>query len=182
MNTHYTQQRGTTLAVALIFLLILTILGVTSVSNSILQQKMAGNMRDQAVAFEAAEAAVRAGEMWIKNREDKPFALPSNPAGLNNVWQAGTLANLSGNAFDYTWWVTDNNGVDYEVATGGETITQANTQPRYVIEQGAFIPDELNVGVVDPPGRQYYRVTGYGVGATRTAQATTQSTFVKKFR
>lgn len=179
MNIHYTRQRGTTLVVALIFLLILTILGVTSVSNSILQQKMSGNMRDQAVAFEAAEAAVRTGESWIDKLMDKPLALASNPAGLNNVWQTGVLGNLGYN--NLSWWTT--NGIDYAVATtGGETIKQANTQPRYVIEESAFIPDEFNVGNKPPTGRHYYRVTGYGVGATLTAQATVQSTFVKRYR
>ncbi len=180
MNTPQDKQQGATLVVALIFLLILTILGVTSVSNSILQQKMAGNLRDQSVAFEAAESAVRAGETWVSNLADKPVALPSNPAGLDNVWQTGILANLGYN--NLSWWTT--NGVDYAVATtGGETIKQANTQPRYVIEKVTFIPDAMdqNNPYGPPSGKHYYRITGYGIGATQTAQAVTQSTFVKRF-
>lgn len=170
--------------VALIMLLVMTILGITSVSTSVLQEKMAGNMRDQAVAFEAAEAAVRAGENWISNQEFRPEPKASYP-GLNGVWKAGILGNLSNQ--NYSWW-TDNSSsrhsVSYEEFDSALSITQANTQPRIIIEHGAFIPDDLGLGgqYGEQSGRHYYKITGYGVGATRTAQAVVQSTFVKRFK
>lgn len=55
-------QRGATLIIALIMLLLLTIIGLSSMRGTSLQESMAGNMRDGNLAFQAAEAALRQGE------------------------------------------------------------------------------------------------------------------------
>lgn len=49
-------ERGTALIMSLVILLILTILGVTAMSTSSLQEKMAGNLQDMVRAIEAAES------------------------------------------------------------------------------------------------------------------------------
>lgn len=64
-----TCQRGVALVVALVLLLMLTILGVASMSGSIMQERMAGNVNLQAWAFEAASAGVS---------DSVKFALPEN--------------------------------------------------------------------------------------------------------
>jgi Tfp pilus assembly protein PilX len=51
-------QRGAALIMALVILFILTILGVTAMSTSSLEQKMAGNIQDLTRAFQAAESGV----------------------------------------------------------------------------------------------------------------------------
>lgn len=60
-------QYGAVLIVSLIFLLLMTIIGVTAMQTTTLQERMAGNTRDHNLAFQAAEAALREGESWIKN-------------------------------------------------------------------------------------------------------------------
>ncbi len=55
-------QRGAVLIVALVFMLILTIVGVAAMSNATLQERMAGNSKDVNIAFQAAEAAIREAE------------------------------------------------------------------------------------------------------------------------
>ncbi len=59
-GTH--QQEGFVLVVGMIVLLVLTLLGVTAMRGTTLQTAMAGNMQDRAIALQAAEAALRAGE------------------------------------------------------------------------------------------------------------------------
>lgn len=56
------QQRGAALIVALILLLILSILGITSMRTTTMEEKMAAASHDRAIAFQAAEAALREGE------------------------------------------------------------------------------------------------------------------------
>lgn len=51
-------QRGTALAFSLLILLVLTIVGVASMSNTQMQERMAGNFNLQSVAFEAASAGI----------------------------------------------------------------------------------------------------------------------------
>jgi type IV pilus assembly protein PilX len=55
---------------ALIFLVILTIMGVTAARMSSLEERMAGNMRDRAVAFRAAEMGLRDAERDIMNKAE----------------------------------------------------------------------------------------------------------------
>ena len=56
------RQRGMSLFPAMMFLLVLAILGVAALNSTLLQEKMAGNTRDSNMAFQAAEAALRDAE------------------------------------------------------------------------------------------------------------------------
>ncbi|MCQ4318306.1 pilus assembly protein PilX [Stutzerimonas zhaodongensis] len=60
------KQRGAVLLVALIMLLLLTVLGAAAMRDTNLQERMAGNMRDQSLAFQAAEAALRFAEQEVR--------------------------------------------------------------------------------------------------------------------
>lgn len=53
------KQSGATLFVGLMFLLILTILGLSSSNVAIMQERMAGNVADTNVAFQEAERTLR---------------------------------------------------------------------------------------------------------------------------
>lgn len=52
-------QNGVTLIVALIFLAIMSLLGVTVAQTTQLEERMAGNTRDRDLAFQATEAALK---------------------------------------------------------------------------------------------------------------------------
>jgi len=64
-SVHRHRQRGAVLIIALLFLTILTILGVTAMTATTFEEKMAGYTRDSAIAFHAAEAALRDGRRDI---------------------------------------------------------------------------------------------------------------------
>jgi len=55
-------QRGMTLIIALVFLLLLTLIGISSMQNATLQEKMAGSVKLRNESFQMAEAALRLGE------------------------------------------------------------------------------------------------------------------------
>ncbi len=55
-------QHGAALIVSLVMLLLLTVVGVSSVRMTSLQERMAGNMQFRTTAFEGAEEAARFGE------------------------------------------------------------------------------------------------------------------------
>lgn len=52
------RQQGIVLVVGLVFLLVLTIIGVTSLRTTTLQERMAGNLQQRTVAFQDAEARI----------------------------------------------------------------------------------------------------------------------------
>ena len=55
--THY-RAKGTVLVLSLLILLVLTIVGVASMTNVLMQERMAGNVNLQSLAFEAASAGI----------------------------------------------------------------------------------------------------------------------------
>lgn len=69
MKTEMTQlnrQSGAALFVGLMFLLILTILGLSSSNTAIMQERMAGNVADTNVGFQEAERTLREVEDRLK--------------------------------------------------------------------------------------------------------------------
>ena len=65
-------QRGISLFVVMMFLIILSILGVVALQTSTFSARIAGNEADRALAFQAAEAALRDAEKDIDGDQCKP--------------------------------------------------------------------------------------------------------------
>jgi Tfp pilus assembly protein PilX len=59
-------QSGVVLIISLVMLLLLSIIGISGMAVTILEEAMAANHRDRNLAFQAAEAALRAGERKIE--------------------------------------------------------------------------------------------------------------------
>lgn len=58
-------QAGVVLVISLIILLLLTIIGLFAMQTTALEEKMAGNLRDKSLAFQAAESALRVTELSL---------------------------------------------------------------------------------------------------------------------
>ncbi|MDZ5432599.1 PilX N-terminal domain-containing pilus assembly protein [Pseudomonas fluorescens] len=117
-------QRGMALLVSLVFLLLLTLIGISSMQNATLQEKMASSVSLRNQSFQAAEAALRVGESAVQLdsyslavcngiRQCDPPAESStvNAAGFNS--NSGVIWIASGNAF-------------YGVQNIGTTVTAVN--------------------------------------------------------
>lgn len=59
------REKGAALITSLIFLTVLTILGMSTLGTALLESRMAGNMRDRNLAFQAAEMGLRDAESFI---------------------------------------------------------------------------------------------------------------------
>lgn len=99
------RQRGAALAVALILLVLVTLVGLAAIRGTVMQQKMASNLYDREVAFQSAEAAMRAAASVVGNNPGvvarncqgggviclaNPFNDPNLPAGTIQTVAAGT--------------------------------------------------------------------------------------------
>lgn len=100
INLTYKKQQGAILIVALIMLLLLTIIGLSSMRGTSLQENMTGNMRDSNLSLQAAEAALRKGEQIVKS--ESPSALDT----LELTPQAGTYASFPGVGADPSYTIT----------------------------------------------------------------------------
>lgn len=65
-------QRGATLVVALILLLVMALMASTALQSNVLQSRMAANMQDETIAFEAAEAVLLYSENWLSKQATLP--------------------------------------------------------------------------------------------------------------
>jgi type IV pilus assembly protein PilX len=103
-------QRGAVLFVSLIFLVIITLLGITSLRSTQTQEKMVSNNKDLNFAFQNAELALREGERWLRKKlkytglpAKRVSSKPPNGATDHHVWSLGTPSS-SNNA----WWKEKN--------------------------------------------------------------------------
>ena len=118
-------QRGVALVVALLLLVVITLVGLAAVRGTIMQQKMAANLFDRQIAFQGAEAAMRAATARIA----------ANPGDIARNCQAGGVF-CQGNPFDDPNLDTSKiMTVDSGTASGQFAKSSvAVGQPQYVVE------------------------------------------------
>jgi hypothetical protein len=66
------RQQGSVLFVSLIILLLLTIIGLSSMNNSVIELKIANNIQEKAIAYQAALAGLDSA-MCLVDSDDDPF-------------------------------------------------------------------------------------------------------------
>lgn len=88
------RQKGAVLVVGLIILVVLTLLGVQAMRSNVSQERMASNMRERNVAFQAAEAALRVGE--ATGPFDGTGVDLADPVNWAAGEETGTLLNFDG--------------------------------------------------------------------------------------
>jgi type IV pilus assembly protein PilX len=71
------QEAGSALIVALILLLVITILAVAGMQNTVLQERMAGNMHDRNIAFQQAERGLRDAQRGLPGNANSMVSFPS---------------------------------------------------------------------------------------------------------
>ncbi len=162
-------QSGAVLAISLIILLLLTIIGITAAQLTGLEEKMAGNLRDKNLAFQAAETALRAGEQLTATLPQCPISTaiqgfypnegPHTPSpviddGVNNVWSDPTKS------FGYT-------GDSLVNINSPDSVTTV-LPPRYIIQCITSTTGATN---------SLYRITARGTGGTTDAVVILQSVY-----
>lgn len=65
IHASVTNQRGVAMIVALVMLLVATLIGMAGMRSNSLQERMSANMYDRSLAFQRAEASLRAAEVAI---------------------------------------------------------------------------------------------------------------------
>ncbi|MBL4682768.1 MAG: hypothetical protein JKY88_18895 [Pseudomonadales bacterium] len=171
------REKGVVLFMSLVMLLIITVLGLSSVQTTSLQERMARNSRDSNLAFQSAEAAIKAAEGIV------------NSYVVGETFDDLVLSETGlffENGYDSTQnWV----GFDWE---NGQFYTAAALEgtaalPKYIVEVVKTVvayDDTLNlnnIGQDTGSGRTHiYRITAYGTGGTNTAHVMIQSTFGRR--
>ncbi|MHC8353024.1 pilus assembly PilX family protein [Pseudomonas sp. RT4P38] len=117
-------QRGMALLISLVFLLLLTLIGLSSMQNATLQEKMAASVTLRNQSFQGAEAALRIGESAVQL---DTYALPvcSGTSQCAPPAEASALTAAGFNSTSGVTWIAAANGF-YGVQNIGATLNAVN--------------------------------------------------------
>jgi type IV pilus assembly protein PilX len=165
--------------VALMFLVILTMLGVSALSGTTLEEKMAGSTRDRDLAMQAAEAALRDAEKDLNNTNTsyRVVATANFVAActfglcLTTCPAADTCPAPDMTKMDYSTGTLTSAYYGQFTGDTSYTGTASNIRlPRYMIEllTTAVVPGALNPTphptAPNPPYNRLFRITAVGYG------------------
>jgi type IV pilus assembly protein PilX len=195
-------DRGFSLIITLILLVIVTLLGIGASQMVLLSERSTRFDRDQQIAFQAAEAALVDAELDIRGL-NPPASSPSSRSAqftgkpedrINFVVGCGTSTALLGLCADtlvnnkavwYSVDFTDDSAsaktVGFGAFTGrklsiGTTGLRPEISPRYIIE----LIDDRTAGTSATSPKVLYRVTAMGFGPRKETQAVVQMVFRKE--
>jgi len=164
-NPRY-RQAGVALITGLIFMVVLTLLALAAMRTTTLEERMSGNARDRDLAFQAAEAALRAGEEVLQGATLPTFAVGT---AYTPRIAAGTLVTYWQNTHP---WATESVETDWQP-------DGTSAAPAFVIEEmGATAgggSGGLGIGALNNEG--VYRVTARGVGRSANTVVILQAVF-----
>lgn len=169
------KQHGVVLVMALIFLLVLTLIGIGVTQSTSLEEKMAANSRDKDLSFQAAEAGLRIAQSGI--RQD----IYSNYDGTNGLYTYDPTQLPVWNTID---WTNASKLVNYSyTSSSGSTNPAPGTvqRPDFIIEQLPPVPAPgQNLGATeygDTPTIQLFRITARGYGGDKQSQTVLQTVY-----
>jgi type IV pilus assembly protein PilX len=109
------RQRGVSLIVALVMLIVLTLIGVSSMNTAIVELKMAGSAQQQSIALNRANELLRVGEDRVAAIVDDPqtfdfaasgdgYYAKSDDIDVHNIhWAEQGLKSVQGASADETY-------------------------------------------------------------------------------
>jgi len=171
-NKKYAKQHGAVLFIALIFLLLITIIGVTAMRNTGQEESMAGSSRDHNLAFQAAEAGLKICLALVES----PATLPSAAVSMTTVQNQGS----DPGGFWTGYFANTSNNYIYATGTkiqptGSAALSQLSEQPKCVIENMASV----DTNCLSNTSLNCFRITALGFGGTKNAVSILQMRFYR---
>lgn len=165
MFTTMRTQRGVTVVVCLVMMLLVMLLGASAARLGLQGEQAARGERDREIAFQAAEDALADAERAIRNGS---AVVADDACAADPAWQRADLGGDDGGACT----------VEYGEATGATMRTGVGflpfKKPRYVIESLECL--EPGTDAADP--QTCYRVTAIGFGPKPGVEVVLQSVFI----
>ena len=127
------KQYGSVLLISLVILLILTLVGVSAMRNTVLEEKMAGNMRDKGLSFQAAEATLRAAEKYIENNVVSTLAFDTD--GSDGMYDKSNLQLWQSLSWDA------NDSIENSSFNSTYNVSEP---PRFIVQHIASIASDAN--------------------------------------
>jgi type IV pilus assembly protein PilX len=150
--TFRNQQQGVVLVLALVILVLVTLVGLSTIRTTTMEERMAGNSRDRDKAFQAAEAAVQHCLGLVDAGAYTATTLTPTAAGVTPRWEDAA-----------NWTTASPNSLAVALSDPAAKLAQ---EPRCMVE---------TLGAAGS-----YRVTGRAVGASAETVVMLQATYSKE--
>lgn len=168
-------RQGFALVTALIFLVALTLIGLSIVGSTTSEERIGRNSRDLDIAFSAAEAGLRDAELQISGAWKwpyRPLHLTDFSVGCANGLCDSRYAAQPTPVDQLDFFSSSTPGIVYGSATSTSPLSgiQSAGQPRYMIEM---------LCKNDPPNcqLQVYRITAQARGRLPNTRVVLQEVF-----
>lgn len=154
---------GIALPVILIFLIVMSMIGVIAIRNATLEEKIAGNLRSHQLAFEAAEQVLR----YCESEAAKKRSHPGQPLKKGQPPQlvAGPIADGKNSGKHY--WEVEASWTDQTISSAlpaDLTLSYGLTsRPRCIIEELTNVSD-YEFQLLPREVMRTFRITARGVG------------------
>lgn len=171
---------GAALLTALIFMVVLTMLGLSVTNSTSLEERIARNFRDHELAFAGAEAALRDAEIRITGFWTNP-AQPVSPFSFKADCTNGLCDGQAATQPVYTAYsMTGSPSVSLGTTTQSPAISGLVNPPRYLIEIVCAAPlfGEGISATGGSPCRYLYRISAQSGGRLGEAQVLLQEVYV----
>ncbi|MFJ5298409.1 PilX N-terminal domain-containing pilus assembly protein [Pseudomonas sp. NPDC088368] len=159
-------QRGATLLVAIIMLLIITLLALSSMRGVSLESRITGNLKMQKTLFNAAEGGLRIGENSISRNKAPSLDSPCNAASCLR-WMLSDLTATAGKDTPSRFTTADGNNVT-SVTTNYDVKVQW-----YVVDLGNLVGSSMGNCAASGCGPHHYEVNACASTVLCTSDATT---------
>jgi len=179
------KQQGAVLITSIVLMIVFTLLGVAAMRTNITDISIQGSIKNRSNALQCAEAALRAGEIWLDDLSNAAYPVTTTPSqSANQVWEVNLPGMQNPELRDDSFWQDDTRTWAY----GG--ALQDNTRPtvgcqndaRYFIEWlGEVSGDSEGIGFDSQAKARsaMYRITAYSTGIDGNAAVVLQSTYLQ---
>jgi len=154
------QERGAVLVIALIMLILITVVSMSTIRSTTTDERIAGNVRDREKAFQAAEAVVQAclDHVRLGTYTTAPVSGEILPPVLATATPSTPNWEVAAN-----WAAEDTNKKSVSIAVKSDTYN-LDADPRCMVE---------NLSATS----KSFRVTGRAVGASPESVVMLQATY-----
>ncbi|NOZ52567.1 MAG: hypothetical protein GXP08_05400 [Gammaproteobacteria bacterium] len=178
-----TQSNGSILITSLLLLLVMTILAVTALNSTVMEEKMSSNTRQKNLAHQAAETALKAAEAWLDNTANVGIHddVVQKFTGVAERYNSATSASsLNWDTNTSSAWTISNSQAVTTLTTFPNDANLIPGAPRYLIEYVGRV-GEPPLNFTDPDLRQYaFRVVAIGWGPDKNTKVVLSSSFRKR--